>query len=188
MKNYSSLIIVGLIIVLFCVCVFASYKYDKPNNTTTQTEITTQTTTTTTTTVPYYSGVPYEGMFESRVQYTSLGKADEVESCTDFYKLRASHQWRKYRWKENGKTVFMVTISYYDWKKDTSVPGYVSDVCDWRSSNTTTYRSTTKRYTTKKSDPYNVNDYSNEEDFYYDNYDDFMDYYEAEDYYNEHHD
>lgn len=36
-------------------------------------------------------------------------------------------------------------------------------------------------------DKYDVNDYSNEEDFYYDHYDDFFDYYDAEDYYKEHH-
>ncbi len=54
--------------------------------------------------------------------------------------------------------------------------------------------STTKSYTWKSKatpkkddDPYNVNDYSNEEDFYDDNYDSFFDYYEAEDYYKEHH-
>ena len=36
-----------------------------------------------------------------------------------------------------------------------------------------------------KEDPYNVYDYSDPEDFYYDNYDDFYEYEEAEDYYNE---
>lgn len=35
-------------------------------------------------------------------------------------------------------------------------------------------------------DPYNTKNYSNEEDFYYDHYDDFFDYYDAENYYNEH--
>ena len=65
-------------------------------------------------------------------------------------------------------------------------------------------KSTEKETTTKKSysgsssykskkssktvDPYDVNNYSNEEDFYYDHYDDFYDYYEAEDYYNDNHD
>lgn len=33
---------------------------------------------------------------------------------------------------------------------------------------------------------YNVNNYSNEEDFYYDHYDDFFDYEDAEKYYKEH--
>ena len=63
---------------------------------------------------------------------------------------------------------------------------------------TTTAATTRKSYSSgssKKSrsksktiDPYDVKNYSNEEDFYYDHYDDFVDYYEAEDYYNEHHD
>ncbi len=37
-------------------------------------------------------------------------------------------------------------------------------------------------------DPYNADDYAHPDDFYYDHYDDFFDYYEAEDYYNEHND
>jgi hypothetical protein len=37
------------------------------------------------------------------------------------------------------------------------------------------------------SDPYQANDYSDAEDFYYDYYDDFFDYYDAESYFNEHH-
>ena len=40
--------------------------------------------------------------------------------------------------------------------------------------------------TNAKNDPYNTKDYSNEEDFYDDHYDDFFDYYDAEDYYNRH--
>lgn len=35
-------------------------------------------------------------------------------------------------------------------------------------------------------DPYDIDRYSNEEDFYYDNYDNFIDYYEAEKYFKEH--
>lgn len=46
------------------------------------------------------------------------------------------------------------------------------------------YKSSSSKNT--KSDPYNAKDYSNEEDFYDDHYDDFFDYYDAEDYYNEH--
>ncbi len=47
---------------------------------------------------------------------------------------------------------------------------------------------TKKNNSTKKEDPYNVNDYNDPEDFYDDNYDDFWDYEEAEDYYNSYHD
>ena len=49
----------------------------------------------------------------------------------------------------------------------------------------TPYKSPSKK---DDDDPYNAKDYSNEEDFYYDNYDDFFDYDDAEDYYNEHND
>ena len=50
-------------------------------------------------------------------------------------------------------------------------------------------RSYPPRSSNKSSDdPYNVNDYSDPEDFYDDNYDDFYDYEDAEDYYNEHYD
>ena len=42
------------------------------------------------------------------------------------------------------------------------------------------------RSPSKDDDPYNAKDYSNEEDFYYDHYDDFFDYYDAENYYDEH--
>ena len=46
------------------------------------------------------------------------------------------------------------------------------------------YNRATKK-TKKYDDPYDAKDYANEEDFYYDHYDDFYDYEEAEDYYDE---
>ncbi|MBE5943205.1 MAG: hypothetical protein E7264_11815 [Lachnospiraceae bacterium] len=57
-------------------------------------------------------------------------------------------------------------------------------------SDTKTSNSGTSSYSKKSShstddDPYDVKSYSDAEDFYYDNYDDFWDYEEAEDYYNE---
>ena len=56
--------------------------------------------------------------------------------------------------------------------------------------NTSSYSFTPYKPPSKDNDddPYNAKDYSNEEDFYYDHYDDFFDYEEAEDYYNEHND
>ena len=38
----------------------------------------------------------------------------------------------------------------------------------------------------KKTDPYDVYDYTNPEDFYVDHYDDFLDYYAAEEYWEDH--
>jgi len=44
------------------------------------------------------------------------------------------------------------------------------------------------KYKENKSDPYNAKGYRNEEDFYDDHYYDFFDYYDAEQYYRDHHD
>lgn len=55
------------------------------------------------------------------------------------------------------------------------------------SGKTTKHTTTKKEKSTTKKDPYDVNDYDDEEDFYYDHYDDFFDYYDAEDYYRDHH-
>lgn len=48
-----------------------------------------------------------------------------------------------------------------------------------------TYNSNRSSSSKKKEDDYGVNDYSDAEDFYYDNYDDFESYEDAEDYYDE---
>ena len=52
-----------------------------------------------------------------------------------------------------------------------------------KSSDTTRKSTTYKKPATESSDNFNVKDYRNPEDFYYDNYDDFFDFEEAEDYY-----
>ncbi len=52
--------------------------------------------------------------------------------------------------------------------------------------NKSTTSSTSKKTTTTRSDPYDVQDYSDPEEFYYYHYDDFYDYEDAEDYFNEH--
>ena len=49
-----------------------------------------------------------------------------------------------------------------------------------------TTSSTSKKTTTTRSDPFDVQDYSDPEEFYYYHYDDFYDYEDAEDYFNEH--
>ena len=163
------------------------------NKTDTITETTTTTTTTTTevsttkeTTEYIVASAPYKGMLESSINRTELGAPTEVEECRDFYKLQARARYKKYTWKKNGVTVFKATVRYWDYKNKTATSGYVSDITDWRSSATSTYRYTTKKHKST-TDPYNAKDYSNEEDFYDDHYDDFFDYYDAEDYYNKHH-
>ena len=183
MKKLSFILLILTILIAFVGCSNTS------NESVSETAIQTTTTTTerTTTEPTIYNGVPYEGMPESRLNYTKLGAPTSVDLCTDFYKLRPSHRTKYYVWKKNGSTIFKATVRYWDYKTDRAVDGYVSDVTDWTNVTTTKYHYTTKKHTTT-TDPYNVNNYSNEDDFYEDHYDDFMDYYEAEDYYDEYHD
>lgn len=76
--------------------------------------------------------------------------------------------------------------SYKDAQKnDKNKSNYSSSKNSSSSYSFTPYRSPSKD---DEDDPYNAKDYSNEEDFYYDHYDDFFDYEEAEDYYNEYND
>ena len=48
------------------------------------------------------------------------------------------------------------------------------------------YGSSKKSSSSKTDDPYDVNGFSNAEDFYDEHYDDFFDYYDAESYYDDH--
>lgn len=122
------------------------------------------------------NGVPYVGMLESEIKRTSLG----------FPSSNVQHNYERIDGKQ-------YTTNIYTFKKGNATVftarcarGVVIDVCDYRSKPIEPY--TTKKKTNKEKDTYNVNDYASEEDFYDDHYDDFFDYYDAENYYNEHHD
>lgn len=122
-------------------------------------------------------GVPYVGMLESEIMNTSLG-APSSNVRHNRAGINGEQYWANiYDFKSGNKTIFTARC----------VQGRVTEV--WDDRNTTTVPYIPKKSTTQKADddPYDVNDYSNEEDFYYDHYDDFFDYYDAEDYYNEHH-
>ena len=54
------------------------------------------------------------------------------------------------------------------------------------SSKNTKKKSSSSKKSSAKSDPYDVYDYSHADDFYYDHWDDFTDFEEAEDYFDEH--
>ena len=129
--------------------------------------------------------IPYEGMSESDINKTIMGRYHEIDTSSKYGNT-------EYYWRTNsGEIMLIVTckegkvtsVSRYGW-------GYfwTEDIKPiWNGTNP--YRNK-KSSSSKKSysDPYNVNDYSDPEDFYDDNYDDFWDYEDAEDYYNEYHD
>lgn len=122
-------------------------------------------------------GVPYVGMSESEIKNTSLGDpSSNVRHNSEMIKGER-YIANLYDFKSGNKTIFTARC----------VKGRVTEVWDHRSDPVVPY--TPKKNTKSKSDddPYDVNDYSNEEDFYYDHYDDFFDYYDAEDYDNKHH-
>lgn len=82
---------------------------------------------------PRGTHMPYIGMPESEIDTTCLGKPTTKERCRDFYYLRAYRQSTKYTWYENDiqdleHLKCIVTISYYDYKTDREVPGYVDDI------------------------------------------------------------
>ena len=120
-------------------------------------------------------GVPYVGMPESEIKNTSLGAPSS--DVRHNYECISGEQYlaNLYDFKSGNKTIFTARC----------VQGRVTEVWDHRSDPIIPY--IPKKSTKTDNDPYDVNDYYNEEDFYYDHYDDFFDYYDAEDYYNEHH-
>ena len=127
--------------------------------------------------------IPYEGMSESDINKTIMGNYHEIDTSSKY-------GYTKYYWRTNyGEIMLIVTCKD---RKVTSVSRYgwgyfwTEDIKPiWNGTNP--YKNKKSRSSRKKSDSYDVNEYSDPEDFYYDNYDDFWDYEEAEDYYNSYH-
>lgn len=120
--------------------------------------------------------VPYVGMSESKINGTVLGTNYELVHNYEWIsgeRIRAN----VYRFKKGNGIIFVARC----------LNGRVDSVSDYRDDPWIIRNPSTSKKDKKDDDPYNVNDYSNEEDFYYDNYDDFWDYEDAEDYYREHH-
>lgn len=114
-----------------------------------------------------------DGVYVSK--YTSDGDTYEVFAYTkSIYKNGSeinSNYWNSESYRDATKND--------DNKSDYSPPSTKSSSYSF-----TPYKSPIKN----NDDPYNAKDYSNEEDFYDDHYEDFFDYYDAEDYYREHKD
>lgn len=139
--------------------------------------------------------IPYEGMSESYINSTAAGKADKNDSkYIKGTKYSDGYNKDKYFWYADNNNDIVLIVECKDGVV-TGVTKYYENVY-WTANGMPkfwatkpkTSTSTKKNYSSKKKDPYNVNDYSDPEDFYDDNYDDFWDYEDAEDYYMEHHD
>lgn len=127
------------------------------------------------------SGVPFEGMSESRIDDTSLGKHADVRRNSEIRNNKRVFA-NIYVFKRSGRIIFEARC----------LEGEVTHVLDYRDGKSSSpyskeNRSAYKPPEKQDDDPYNVNDFVDPEDFYYENYADFFDYYDAEDYFNEHH-
>ncbi len=127
------------------------------------------------------NGVPFVGMSESDIANTSLGHPSaEVRHNSEMVNGKRVTA-NLYDFKIGNKTIFIARCYH----------GTVKQVFDHRDDPVSYNRKTSsssKKEKKKYEDEYNVNDYSDPEDFYDDNYDDFYDYYDAEDYYYEYSD
>ena len=143
----------------------------------------------------YATKVPYEGMSEKYINDTLVGKADRHDSEKVNGGMRSEFVVEDYVWySDDGRDITLIVkckegivtdvikygIGYY-WTAD-GKPDF-SAVNPYRTNSKSSRKTSSK---TQKDDPYDVYSYSDEEDFYYDNYDDFDSYEDAEDYYNEH--
>ncbi len=135
------------------------------------------------------SGVPYVGMDEKDMGETSLGEPFEIPRKAIV----------KYK---DGTTKNGYFYDYYTGEGENRRRIFEICVCEDKVVDVEDYRNKTAPYvfhdpgfyissgsygsSSSSDDPYDVDRYSNEEDFYDDNYHNFIDYYAAEKYYKEH--
>lgn len=134
--------------------------------------------------------LPYVGMSEAYISQTILGKAGEVSQynktvdgekryCTDYTWYVDNGKWLLFTaWVYNGAVIKVHKFNDGVYWDGNTILGTVGGA----HSN----YSYSKPSRTPDPDPYNASDYSHPEDFYYDYYDDFWDYEDAEDYWDEH--
>ena len=128
--------------------------------------------------------LPYIGMSEKYIDKTALGKPSSTVRHNREMVNGQSLVANLYDYTRNGYVIYTARC----------VNGEVTDIFDHRddpykqSSDSNSSSSSKKSSTSaKKSDPFHASDYVHPDDFYYDYYDDFWDYEDAEDYWESHH-
>ncbi|MCD7751523.1 MAG: hypothetical protein LUI10_07265 [Lachnospiraceae bacterium] len=126
------------------------------------------------------TGVPFIGMSESDIGNTSLGQpASKIRHNTEIISGERYYT-NLYDFYEDGIRIFSARC----------IEGEVTDVWDMRnkltSEQSTSSSSSKSSSGSNSTDPYNASNYAHPDDFYYDHYDDFIDFEEAEDYWNAH--
>lgn len=121
--------------------------------------------------------VPYTGMKEEYIGRTALGTPSGP--MKPHYENRNGSYMtvNEYEFYRGGKVIFKVECV-----KD----GCVISVEDYRKNPYKPFTLSESSSSGKKDDPYDAKNYADAEGFYYDHYDNFWDYEEAEEYFNEH--
>lgn len=143
----------------------------------------------------------YVGLEERYIDSSWYGRHDHVEYCEGFDDLPPQERTVTYSWDyPNGDTRIEAVVGYWDDETGEETDGEIIEIIhheipyEYVQKVMATPKPTPKRSyssSTAKdtpSDPYDVYDYSDPDDFYYDHYDDFFDYEDAEDYFYEHDD
>ena len=115
---------------------------------------------------------PYYGLSVKDIDRTSLGKHTST-SPANVWKNGNVRYYTNYYWAEDGINYFRARVNDLN---------FVDEVEELRKP-----VSSSRGRVTVSSDPYHVEEYSSPEDFYYWEEDNFVDYEEAEDYWNAHH-
>jgi len=128
------------------------------------------------------TGVPFVGMSESDIAKTSLGApSSNVRHNTEMISGQA-YSATIYDFYDSDTRIFTArcvqgeVIQVWDYRDDLTEDGDTTTSSSKKSSGTTN----------SDNDPYNADSYSHAGDFYYDHYDDFYDYEEAEAYWEAH--
>ena len=127
--------------------------------------------------------LPYIGMSEKYIDKTALGKPSSTVRHNREMVNGQSLVANLYDYTRNGYVIYTARC----------VNGEVTDIFDhqddpYKQSSGSNSSSSSKKSSssTKKSDPFHASDYAHPDDFYYDYYDDFWDYEDAEDYWEAH--
>lgn len=127
-------------------------------------------------------------MMSCEAQCAASGCHNKPEDGSSYCWLHRNNGYNSYSNYKNSN-YSSTTSSSTSYNNEAGTSDYSStNYCNDKEVETTKKYYSTKKYTTtqkSKKDPYDVYEYSDPEDFYYDNYDDFDCFEDAEDYYND---
>ena len=131
--------------------------------------------------------MPFEGLEEEYISCTKLGEPSSVELSQDFYAMKYIRRTKAYLWHDaEGNLICKATVYYNTDGVGTVRSVYLPGSRLVTPAPTKRPVSTSRPSSSGKSDPFDAKSYAHPDDFYYDYRDDFIDYEEAEEYWEKH--